>query len=296
MSTPPSGPESRSSCASGPVKAFGYPEFFVPPHHLDRAAARGRPGHARRAPATAGRRDRVRHPRRGAVPRPRRDRRVAGRARGRRPARSGALLAAVDAFVRAEVDGRARGRPDPPGPDERLPADLGPGAHCSSGGGPGTRATRWRSRSGWPTSSVSTSTRGTRWPRRTADPVPGRQPGPGQQRRRERLLDWAAAAGRRLMIAEGQAEPWEAVTTPPSPAGRAMYSCRPEHLIENYSQCMRWTDRRPFVLDAYLFWGAEYWLLRERQGRSALPARVRARAGAGLISGFAPGSRTPPPR
>ena len=65
---------------------------------------------------------------------------------------------------------------------------------------------------------------------------------PWQQRRRDRLLDGVAAAGRRLMIAEGQAEPWEAVTTPPSPAGRAMYSCRPEDLIRNYSQAMRWAE------------------------------------------------------
>ena len=100
---------------------------------------------------------------------------------------------------------------------------------------------------------------------RRADGVPGRRP-IGAAAPPARLLRWAAASGRRLMIAEGQAEPWEAVTTPPSPAGRAMYSCLPEHVIENYSQCMRWTGRRPCVLDAYLFWGAEYWLLRERQG------------------------------
>ena len=87
-----------------------------------------------------------------------------------------------------------------------------------------------------------------------------------QQQRRERLLDWAAGAGRRLMIAEIQAEPWEAVTTPPSPAGRAMYSCRPEDLIGNYSQCLRWGNQRGFAMDGYLFWGAEYWLLREQQG------------------------------
>ena len=89
---------------------------------------------------------------------------------------------------------------------------------------------------------------------------------PWQRRRRERLLDGAAAAGRRLMIAEGQAEPWEAVTTPPSPAGRAMYSCQPEDLIRNYSQAMRWTEGKSFVMDGYLFWGAEYWLLRDRGG------------------------------
>jgi hypothetical protein len=96
---------------------------------------------------------------------------------------------------------------------------------------------------------------------------------PWQQRRRERLLDSVAAAGRRLMIAEGQAEPWEAVTTPPSPARRAMYSCRPEDLIGNYSQAMRWTEGRDFVMDGYLFWGAEYWLLRDRDGD---PSYLRA--------------------
>ena len=85
-------------------------------------------------------------------------------------------------------------------------------------------------------------------------------------RRRSKLLSWAAAGGPRLMIVEGQAEPWEAVTTPPSPQNRAMYSCLPEHMIENYSQCMRWNAAGPCALDAYLFWGAEYWVLREQQG------------------------------
>jgi hypothetical protein len=85
-------------------------------------------------------------------------------------------------------------------------------------------------------------------------------------RRRRELLRWSAAGGHRLMIVEGQAEPWEAVTTPPSPQDRAMYSCLPEHVIENYSQCMRWNARESCVLDAYLFWGAEYWVRREQQG------------------------------
>ena len=39
----------------------------------------------------------------------------------------------------------------------------------------------------------------------------------GAMRRRRELLRWAAASGRQLIIDEGQAEPWEAVTTPPSP-------------------------------------------------------------------------------
>ena len=90
---------------------------------------------------------------------------------------------------------------------------------------------------------------------------------PWQRQRRQRLLNQAGAhAGQRVIIAEGQAEPWEAVTTPPSPARRAMYSCRPEDLIGNYNQCMRWTGRQAVTADGYLFWGAEYWLLRERQG------------------------------
>jgi len=71
-----------------------------------------------------------------------------------------------------------------------------------------------------------------------------------------------ARGPRRLMVTEGQAEPWEAVTTPPDPPGRAMASCLPEHVIENYDGCMRWG----LPLEAYLFWGAEYWLARERSG------------------------------
>ena len=88
----------------------------------------------------------------------------------------------------------------------------------------------------------------------------------GALRRRRELLRSAVTSGPRLMIIEGQAEPWEAVTTPPSPQHRAMYSCLPEHLIGNYNQCMRWNAAGPCALDAYLFWGAEYWLLREQQG------------------------------
>jgi hypothetical protein len=68
------------------------------------------------------------------------------------------------------------------------------------------------------------------------------------------------------MVAEGQAEPWEAVTTPPNPAGQGMYSCLPEQVIENFNRCMRWTERGAFSLYAYLFWGAEYWVLRQRCG------------------------------
>jgi hypothetical protein len=89
---------------------------------------------------------------------------------------------------------------------------------------------------------------------------------PWNQRRQRQLFAWARTHGRRLMITEGQAEPWETVTTPPNPHGQAMYSCMPEQMIENYNQCMRWAGRADFSLDAYLFWGAEYWTLRAQSG------------------------------
>jgi Beta-galactosidase len=84
--------------------------------------------------------------------------------------------------------------------------------------------------------------------------------------RARHLVERAAARGRRLMISEGQAEPWEAVTTPPSPAGKAMASCPPERVIENYNRCLTLARESGCVLDAYLFWGAEYWLLRQQTG------------------------------
>ncbi len=87
----------------------------------------------------------------------------------------------------------------------------------------------------------------------------------GQQRRRQQLFAWAAAPGRQLMVSEGQAEPWETVTTPPSPNARGMYSCMPEQVIENYNQCVNWTRHGPVPLYAYLFWGAEYWVLRNHR-------------------------------
>src|SRR5690348_5381752 len=38
--------------------------------------------------------------------------------------------------------------------------------------------------------------------------------------------------GRRWMVAEGQAEPWEMTTVPPNPPGQWMFTCGPHHLIE----------------------------------------------------------------
>ena len=86
---------------------------------------------------------------------------------------------------------------------------------------------------------------------------------PWQQRRRKQLFAWTRAHGQKLMIAEGQAEPWETVTTAPNPYGQGMYSCLPEHVITNYNTCMRWSQQEA-PLFAYLFWGAEYWMLRKQ--------------------------------
>jgi hypothetical protein len=47
-----------------------------------------------------------------------------------------------------------------------------------------------------------------------------------------------------------------------------MSSCPPERLITNYNVCLRQADRLGVALDDYLFWGAEYWLLRDRHGDS----------------------------
>ncbi len=86
------------------------------------------------------------------------------------------------------------------------------------------------------------------------------------QRRRRQLFAWAAAHGRKLMVSEGQAEPWETATVPPNPGGGGMYSCLPEQVIENYNQCMHWQQQEASHLYAYLFWGAEYWVVRDAGG------------------------------
>jgi hypothetical protein len=85
---------------------------------------------------------------------------------------------------------------------------------------------------------------------------------PSQRWLRARLLASAARNGRKVMVSEGQAEPWETVVAPPDPRGGVMYSCSPEQMLRTYNTCLRWTPG----LYAYLFWGAEYWLLRDRSG------------------------------
>jgi hypothetical protein len=94
----------------------------------------------------------------------------------------------------------------------------------------------------------------------------------GSRRRWHRGRRHKVSDGRRAMVTEGQAEPWETVTEPPSPNGRVMYSCRPEDVITTYNQCMGWHAG----LWAYLFWGAEYWVKRALAGdRSYLDAVAR---------------------
>ena len=81
--------------------------------------------------------------------------------------------------------------------------------------------------------------------------------------KRRQLFEWTAAHQQKLLVSEGQAEPWETITTPPSPANQAMYSCPPEKVIQNYNDWLG-RDRQAGALYAYLFWGAEYWLLRKQ--------------------------------
>ena len=88
----------------------------------------------------------------------------------------------------------------------------------------------------------------------------------GSHRRSSRLGTWVDVPRGPMLISEGQAEPWESVTTPPGPAGKAMFSCRPEDVIGNYNRCLAWAQRSCLQLDAYLFWGAEYWVMRQIRG------------------------------
>jgi beta-galactosidase GanA len=85
------------------------------------------------------------------------------------------------------------------------------------------------------------------------------------QQREKRLLAEAYSHGQKVLISEGQAEPWETMTTPPNPDNQGMYSCLPEQLIVNYNACMSWNSHQ-VPLFAYLFWGAEYWMLRKQGG------------------------------
>ena len=85
-----------------------------------------------------------------------------------------------------------------------------------------------------------------------------------------RSAAWNLPRVRRLsqqvMVTEGQAEPWETSTRPPILRGRTAYSCGPDGVIHNYNRCVRAARERGVALSAYLFWGAEYWVRRMRDG------------------------------
>jgi hypothetical protein len=48
-----------------------------------------------------------------------------------------------------------------------------------------------------------------------------------------------------------------------------MYSCLPEDIIGNYNRGLRLARQASLGCAAYLFWGAEYWLLRHQHGDSS---------------------------
>jgi len=257
----------------GPVKAFGYPEFFVPPHRLPAPLPERRlVTVADRQPLLEAGTDFIA--------------RVVGRYAARR-----AVVAwqveheAVDplgvehswrlaaAFVRREI--AAVRAADPSRPvllNGFLPASTLVAA-----------AQWWRTRDQGDSLAVALQLADIvgidYYPRHALAALGGRTvylDGSTRrwgQRRRRQLQQRAAARGARLMFAEIQAEPWEPVTTPPSPAGRAAYSCPPEHVIANYNRCARWARETPPGAWAHLFWGAEYWILRSRQGD---PSYLRA--------------------
>lgn len=250
----------------GPVKNFGYPEFFVPAHHLGEPLREG----ALVEPADHGALLRAATQFAARVVRRYRDRQsiiawqVEHEAVDPLGVEHSWRLSA--AFVRAEVEAvRAA--------DPARPVMMNGFLPTSS---PVRLQQWWRTRDQGDSLSVARDLADIVgidfYPRHALLAAGDRtvyldgSRSPWQQARRRRLFEWAAASGRRLMISEGQAEPWEAVTTPPSPAGQGMFSCLPEHVIENYSQCMSWQREAPCGAWAYLFWGAEYWVLRQKQG------------------------------
>src|SRR5205085_704457 len=89
---------------------------------------------------------------------------------------------------------------------------------------------------------------------------------PWQLLRLDAVLRGVQRRGKRVMLSEGQAEPWETVTVPPNPRAHAPYSCTPLGMLDNYNRVLRRARRNDVTLDAYLFWGAEYWMLRQRSG------------------------------
>ena len=111
----------------GPVKSFGYPEYFVPDHRLAAPLPEGSLIAPATHPALLAAGHRPRHAPGRAVQGQSRHRRLAGGTRGGRPARSRALLAPVRRLRRRRSRGGTSRRPGKAGHDERVPAHLDPG-------------------------------------------------------------------------------------------------------------------------------------------------------------------------
>ena len=177
----------------GAVKSFGYPEFFVPPHHLHRPLREGAPGHAL-ASRTGLLAAAITFVTRvgGAVLRSR-GRSSRGRLSTRRSTRSAWSTpgGCPKMFVARRGGGGPRRRPGPTGHDERLPAHLGAGGAAAvvADQGSGRLARRLPQRLAdivgidcYPRHALAS--------RRAGDPVPRRQPvGTGTAGRLERVLE-----------------------------------------------------------------------------------------------------------
>jgi hypothetical protein len=250
----------------GPIKNFGYPEFFVPPHHLGTPLREGSLiGPERHAGLLAAGVDFV-----GRIVDRYRDREsiVAWQVEHDAVEPLGmehSWRLATD-LVEREVEA-VRGA-DPSRPillNGFLPTSLAVGA-----------SQWWRTRGQGDALALALRMADVVgvdfYPRHALARVGGRtlyldgSRAPWQAFQRRRLFAPERLRGRRLVVTEGQAEPWETVTAPPAPAGRHLYSCPPEQIIATFNHCLAWAREAGAALDAYLFWGAEYWLLRRRGG------------------------------
>ena len=250
----------------GPVKSFGYPEYFVPEHRLEAALPEGRlvdgASHPELLRATTGYLGRLvrRYRDRDAI--------IAWQVEHEAvdPLGLEHSWRLSDAFVTHEV--RAVKAADPSRPvllNGFLPTSTAVLAHQW-----------WRTRDQGDSVTVAEQLADIvgldSYPRHAVtsvgpwsiylDGTSGILPAV----RRRRLLTRVAATGREVMVTEGQAEPWESVTIPPSPDGRVAASCPPERIIRNYGDWLRQARRAGIELSAYLFWGAEYWVMRDQHG------------------------------
>jgi len=249
----------------GAVKNFGYPEFFVPAHHLERPLREGTLVRASTHPALLSAATRF-------------VREVVGRYAGRPSVVAWQLEhEAVDplgmehswrlsvGFVRAELDALREA-------DRTRPVIMNGFLPMSSL----VRLSQaWRTRGQGDSVAVAAQLADIvgidYYPRHALLEIGSRTlylDGarlPWQRAIAGAVLRAARERGQRVIVAEGQAEPWEAVTLPPNPKTHAMFSCRPQNVIDNFNETMGWSGQGP-SLYAYLFWGAEYWVLRERSG------------------------------